>query len=272
MSKKFVFLLPLLSAAPLFLAGALRLPVAEPPASFVPRAVSLAPEFASVDAKALLERAVDRLSPERIRWLHVHLRQQMGTSAAAFESEGTLQLGPDHCVRLDLTVRTGVIPARRLVVSDGRAVAEVTQLGFGPPRATTRLLGPVSAPSTQSPEPPAEALCQLGCGGPYPLLKDLQTRLRALAAETGVWQRSSVVRLRGVLAAGPTGVATSPVAADFCYLYLDAQSLWPHRLEWWGTGSKQLARPVLALEFTDPQVNRPLSLDECVRVFSYQPE
>ena len=75
MSKKLVFLLPLLSAAPLFFAGALRRPASEPAFSFAPQPVTLAPELTGAEPVTLLTLAVDRLSPDRMPWLRVRLRQ-----------------------------------------------------------------------------------------------------------------------------------------------------------------------------------------------------
>ena len=259
MSKKFLFLLPLLSAAPLFLAGALRRPVPDAAASFSPQTVPLAPDLVSADAATLFDRALDRIGPEKVRWLKVHLRQHMETAETAFDAEGTLQLGPDRCARLEMNVNTGGKRSRSLVVSDGHAVAQATESGSGPPNITTGLLGD-------------RRLEELGCGGPYPLLKELRNRLASLKAEIGLLQRRPVVRIGGRLAKKSPGADAMPPLADFCYLYLDAQSLWPGRLEWWGSDAKQNARPVLAMEFTDPEVNRALSLDECVRVFSYRPD
>ena len=77
MSKKLILFLPLLSAAPLFLAGALRRPASEPAFSFEPQPIGLAPELAAANPDTLMNLAVDRLSPQRMPWLRVRLRQWM---------------------------------------------------------------------------------------------------------------------------------------------------------------------------------------------------
>src|SRR5260221_314114 len=139
MSNKLFLLLPLLAGVPLFLTGALSRPPADIAASpFLPQPIQwAAPEGG---AASLFDRALERLSPERVAWLQVTLWQRMAAAEPAFESQGSLQLGPRNCARLDLAVSTGVCPGRWLVVSDGHALAQVVQLGRRAPRVTARLL------------------------------------------------------------------------------------------------------------------------------------
>jgi hypothetical protein len=278
MPRKLFYLLPLLTGAPLFLTGALRRPAAEAPTAFTPQAVALAPDYANAGAAALLDHATDQLDPARVRWLHAALWQRMSDPEATFEAEGSLQIGPDHCARLDVAVWTVALTGRWLVVSDGRALAHVVTVGDGPPKVTSRLLVPDESDgdrdrSDRSPAKPPEVVLQgLGCGGPYPLLRELRARLNGLIAETGLWQGRPVVRLAGRF--DPARVAqdvATAIPAEFCYLYLDAQSLWPCRLEWWGTDRRRVTRPLLEMEFRDPEINRPLSLPECIQTFSYRP-
>ena len=273
MPKKLVLLVPLLTALPLFLTGALRRPLLAPPTPFTIENIALRPEVAprGVNAADLLRSAIDRLEPARIAWLSARLWQRMHAGDIAFESEGTLQLGPDHCARLQLTVRTGGVPGRWLVVSDGHALAHAVQLGDDPPTIVSRLLVPAPNPEQPAPPPPDQSLRGLGCGGPRPLLVELRSRLRALTAQTGRLHGRPTVRIQGRLhpPAPPAG-ANAP--ADFCYLYLDAHLLWPSRVEWWAGDRKTNPRLLLELEFRDPQLNRPLPLDECIRAFSYRPD
>jgi hypothetical protein len=268
MTTRLLLLLPLFAGLPLFLTGALRPPAADPAPAFVAQPVALAPELeaAKLTVGAVLDRTIERLSPARLRWLKVDLWQRTRDGERAFESLGTLQLGPNHCARLDLTIRTGSMTGQWLVVSDGHALAHVVQLGSDPPTVDSRLL----APAPDSKRSPGDVLREHGCGGPYPLLRDLRARCQDVAMQTGRLQNRDWVRIKGRLAAAPT--ASEPVAAalaDFCYLYLDAQTLWPGRVEWWARGTTP--RLLLEMEFRDPQVNRELSLDECIRAFSYRP-
>jgi hypothetical protein len=280
MTKKLLLFLPLVTAL-LFLAGALRPGPVSPACPFVPQTIALAGELADPKwtAVALLDRAVERLAPARLSWLKLVLWQRMTGGDVHFESEGTLQLGPQHCARLDLNVRTEATAGRWLVVSDGNAVAHVVQLGSAAPTVTSKLLKPPGQPAT----PPAQTLRDLGCGGPRALLEDLRGRLRDVTAQTGRLDGQPMVRLygrhdNGQLAAhggtvhGATVHGGTAVPADFCYLYLDAQSLWPARIEWWGRQSRPVPGLLLEMEFRRPELNRPLSLDECIRAFSYRPD
>jgi len=270
MTNKFYLLLPLLAGPPLFLTGALSRPPANTAAlPFLPQPIQwTAPEGGPA---GLFDRTLERLSPEHITWLQLTLWQRMAAAESAIESHGSLQLGPRNCARLDLTVHAGACPGRWLVVSDGHALAQVVQLGTGKPKVTARLLSPSVQDADQPGSPSsAESLRVLGCGGPHPLLKELRARLRDLTLQTGLLQGRPVARLHGRL--DGVSAAGTAVAADFCYLYFDPQTLWPARLEWWGASAERVQRLLLEIEFRDPQVNRPLSLTECMRVFSYSPE
>jgi hypothetical protein len=197
----------------------------------------------------------------------------MTDAETTFESEGTLQLGPQHCARLDLHVRTARGEGRWLVVSDGHALARVIQIGSGEPEVDSQPLLAESAPPSQAPaKPAAEVLRDKGCGGPAPLLSDLRDKLTKVEVQPGLWKNKPMLRVGGELDRDtlPKGADTA-IAAAFCYVYLDAQTLWPHRLEWLADAAGG-RRPILQMEFRDPELNRELSLPECIREFSYQPQ
>jgi len=273
MPKKFLLLVPLLTALPFFLTGALRRPAVATPAPFTIESVTLDPAVAphGLAAPDLLQRAIDRLDPAHVTWLRARLWQRMHAWEVAFESEGTLQLGPEHCARLELTVRTGAAPGHWLVVSDGHALAHVVQIGTDEPTVVSRLLMPEPQPDQPAPPSPDESLRGLGCGGPHPLLLELRTRLRELTAQIGRLHGRPTVRIHGRLSA-PAAPSGATAAADFCYLYLDAHLLWPSRVEWWAGDRTANPRLILEMEFREPQLNRPLPLAECIRAFSYRPE
>jgi hypothetical protein len=274
MTKKLLLILPLLVGPPFLLTGALRRPPIAPVAPFTAEPVVLAAnlDLSGQNAGQVLDQALARCAPDRLTWLHVKLWQRMAAHATTFESEGTLQLGPNHCARLDLTVFTGVTPGRWLVISDGHAIAQVTQFGSEAPTAVSQLLAPPPEPDQPAPLPPAQTLSNLGCGGPYALLSDLRMRLKELTTDTGRLQGRPVVRLRGRLDPAPPSPQGATDRADFCYLYLDAQTLWPSRIEWWVADGRRGSRLLLEMEYRDPQLNRPLSMPECIRAFSYKPQ
>jgi hypothetical protein len=57
-----------------------------------------------------------------------------------------------------------------------------------------------------------------------------------------------------------------------CHLYLDAQTLWPGRVEWWGPAAPGGGEVLVAqVEFRNPVVNRPLTAEVCARLFAFEP-
>ena len=66
--------------------------------------------------------------------------------------------------------------------------------------------------------------------------------------------------------------ACSSLPVRLAYVYLNAKTLWPTRLEWWGIDKTKTPRPILRIEFLDPEINHELTAAECARMFSYQPE
>jgi hypothetical protein len=275
MPSKLLALLPVLLCVALFLTGALNHPPAEPapPAEtpFVAQAVALPADLAGLSGERLLDRALARVAPDRLAWLRVRIWQRMSDDHAAFESDGVLQLAPRHCARLDVTVRTAKQISRLLVVSDGHALAEVSQQDGSEPVVVSQLIASDET-TGETPKTPAEVLRERGCGGPYPLLCDLRNRLQNIGVQTGLWHDRPVVRLAGSLPPGQVGGESCPaVVPEFCYLYMDARTLWPARVEWRGTDRKGRRRPLLQVEYREPELNRPLSLPECMRAFSYHP-
>ncbi len=109
-------------------------------------------------------------------------------------------------------------------------------------------------------------LAAKGCGGPHALLAQFRRRLNNGKLQTGLLDGKPVIQIRGNLQpADPK----KPVRLG--YAYLDAATLWPHRLEWWSPDNAKASRPIVQIEFLEPEINHELSLEECARVFTYQP-
>jgi hypothetical protein len=258
------FLLVLMAVGPvLFLTGAWPGPTPPPAASlFLARPVPLTSKLigAEVTGPELLDLAIAQLALPRVTWLRTQLWQKMNDARSEFELEGTLDLGPGLLVRLDLEVRTVSGSGRCLTISDGHAFVHVRRLSGCLPEVTSQLL-PLGNGATAE---RMEYLENQGCGGPHALLTALRRQLRDIRLETGVLNATAVIRLGGQLdhAAGAEDILTS-----HAFLYLDADTLWPQRVEWWS--ARVGDEPLVALEFRRPALNRALSEEECARLFSY---
>ena len=266
MVKTLLLLSPVLTGAWLLLAGHLDRLKSAAPETAAPTFVAqpLPADFRSaaegVSAAELLAAATDRLAPEKQQWLRAGLWQRMVHPELTFEAEGTLQRGPRACARLDLRVRTGRKTGRRLVVSDGHVLACVQDGAAGKPDVKSYLL--------KSPEMnPEQRLRDEGAAGPHALLSELRGKLQELTLQPGVLAGRRVVRVKGTL----PEATESPASASFCYLYLDAGTLWPCRAEWWSAPAGRPVRLTLEIEFRDPELGRELSRDACVAAFSYDP-
>lgn len=267
MAQRTLYLVPALSLTLLFAAGAweTRERASGVQASFVAEPAPLAPH-AGLGGAELLDRAVSALAPDRVTWLKTSLWQKMNTPELRMEAEGFLVRGPNHCVRLEMTVRAGGQPAKMLVVSDGVVLAKVHHT---PEQAARSLCS--AMPAGEGEHAAKEAvLLEAGCAGPRALLEDVKNKLKDLQVEAGQCQGQSVLRVSGVLpSANENALSFKP---SVCHVFLDAKTLWPVRVEWWG--KKRERDPLslmLQMEFRDPEVNRPLSHDDCARLFSYQP-
>jgi hypothetical protein len=111
-------------------------------------------------------------------------------------------------------------------------------------------------------------------GGAFDLLQTMRSRLewsrmetvrregRAFIKLTGTWSSESAEAL------APTGGSWPDGLPQQCRLYLDAETLWPHRVEWWGPDVPRSADVLLVqMEFRDPVLNQPLSAEGCAREF-----
>jgi hypothetical protein len=278
MIKPSLFLIPLLVLGIVFLTGAWPasfVPLAQnPQADFVPQILTLecAGLSGEIDARQLLAKAMETLSAVRMRWLKTTIRQTMTDEESAFSAEGFLQRGPNHCARLEMQVVTDGVASRLLIVTDGEILAQERTIQDHPPQIVSEKLPP-ECPSAEEENLSREAyLAGKGCCGPVTLLEQLFPHLNEVKLQTGLLQGHPVIRLKGELQPGDYApLAHTAIPVRNCYIYLDAKTLWPRRIEWWGHAKFRSSRCVMQIEFRDPVVNEELSVDECTRLFSYQP-
>ncbi len=212
------------------------------------------------DPARLFARALADL--RQAPWLRLTVWQRLHDPQDGYESEAHLTLGPDFCARMETTVRTGKVKSHTLLISDGRAVAEVVRL----PGAREKVTG-AYLPAGEAADKRGQYLQERGCVGPLPLLTELHQLVATWKLDTGFIAAKAVYRLQGEIDGNVPKQKT--LAARSCRLYLDAATFLPVRLEWW-TADRASARLRLEMEFRDLEINRALSAEECARVFSYQ--
>jgi hypothetical protein len=270
----FLRYLPLVAAVSLglaLLAGAVR-PSPTPDAESLP--FSLPPAAIPHDAAAdTLDAAIDTLGPDRVAWLSTTVKQRVQLPDVAFSAEGRFQSAPGNRFRLELRTILGDRTTTLLTVSDGDVLWRANRVGAGNWTAVRRR--EIVDDDNENVAPVRqETFSTATFSGPGSLLKNLRRRLvwtnrvevqidgRPAVELTGVWPGKSPIGDR----AGP---ASQP---DRCRLLLDADTLWPRRVEWWGPGTsgKRLVC-LMSLELADPEINRPLSAEQFARTFTFDP-
>jgi hypothetical protein len=254
--------------------ASLSTPLQNQESPFVPRSVPLDADIigSGVDAGQLLQKALEKLDPQRTPWLKTKIRQTMCDVDSTFVAEGYLQRGPNHCARLEMDILSGGKKGRLIVVSDGELIAQVNELPGMPAKVDVHKLSITGQPRDDESTLKHKHLSDKSCGGPATLLAQLRRQLQNARLQTGLLQKTPVIQIKGDL---------EPAAMSVCAgvkrtvrqarVYLDAKTLWPHHVEWWGGDNVETPGLVLRIEFLDPQLNRELSVDECVRLFSYKP-
>jgi len=267
MLTRLLLLTSVLGGGLVFLSGAWPGPFTPPSqnanSGFVPQTFSIDPAIigSGIHANELLQKALEKLDPNRTTWLRTKIRQTMSDPESRFTAEGFLQRGPNHCAHLEMVIDTNGSKARLLVVSDGTTIASVREVVGTEPTATVHAFPESSDPSVK-----AEFLRSMNCNGPTASLRDVLAQLRDAKLQTGMLHDRRVIQI-----AGEFGSATASIAVRSCQVYLDAETLWPCRIEWFGVDAGNRVVPIMRVEYLDPEINQELSLAECAKLFSYQP-
>ena len=221
------------------------------------------PAHINLDAHAILEQA--HAAVDKVEWMAVDVRQKKRQGETPWSSEGTLQRGPNGCCRLERAMRTGTAnPNRMTVVSDGKIMARVASSAGAKPKIE-------SWPLPDDPAAKNAILANHGCGGPATVFAQMRASGTDWAAQPAALGDRPGVALTGMLPAQSADLQTGPDPKS-ARLFLDAETLWLTRAEWWSEHPDRGGAILYEIEFLRPRVNQPLSLDECGRVFSYRAE
>ena len=105
------------------------------------------------------------------------------------------------------------------------------------------------------------------------LLRSIRQHLTNATLQTGQLTGIDVIEIKGAIDPAKLPMfAAKNLTALRSHVYLDAKTLWPCRVEWWGSHNGSALRQLTAVEYRDPIVGVALSQEECERVFSYHPE
>jgi hypothetical protein len=229
-------------------------------------------------ADQLLDQAVARLAPARREWVAMKLWQHVCVQGLSYEAEGSYLSGPENQLRLELKTHQGSVDGRLLVVSDGTTLWQHLCVGDESRDTFKRMNLREVLDVLDDPGMPAgwrdQFLQTQAFGAVTALLPNLRQRMNGVKRETvrregrllhrltAVWKPEVAAALRKAEPEWPAGLARQ------CRLYLDAATLWPHRLEWWGPDPPQADDSLLVqMEFRDPVLNQPLSAERCASEF-----
>jgi hypothetical protein len=82
-------------------------------------------------AERFLNQAIEQLDAKKLGWLETTLQQQVYAQGLSFKTDGRYFWGPEHRLRLELTVHLGGTDGVLQVISDGSTVWEEVHLGKG---------------------------------------------------------------------------------------------------------------------------------------------
>jgi hypothetical protein len=227
------------------------------------------------EAVQLLHSAIDHLRSPKANCLETTLWQRATVGEVVYEAEGKYQCAPRGRMRLDLETRTGDVVSRLRLISDGTRLLQATGLnasawssaGFVDTwTVVERSEGKVSTEDVRR-----TFLQGRSGGGPGELL---QTALAQYS-----WTKKAKVKRAGAIyykIAGKRKSATETpdlnVEISDCRLYLDVDTLWPHRVEWWGKAFRATQPSLLfQVEFRDPILSESLTPDKLASEFSIDP-
>jgi hypothetical protein len=174
-------------------------------------------------------------------------------------------MAPGDRSRFDVNVLVGTTHGQLRQVCDGRTLQCSTRVGDDTP-----VVMRCSLPGTGR----TEFLQEQGFAGVAPLLRSLRRALQNVQCQKRDWKGLDVIVISGIWPQETERSAGLPkefkprYQPRLCCIFLDAQTLWPHRLEWWGSEQPNQANTLLVqTEFRNPVINRVLPPEQCAAEF-----
>jgi hypothetical protein len=275
MTRYQFLLFPSLAGAILVLGGALKL---KPAASQDPMAIgtSVANDPAAL---AILDLAIAALAPERVQWMETKVWQQAICEDFVYQASGRLVTAGTDRMRFDVNVRVGQTIGKLRLVNDGAVLWRSIQAGGEKPVVHCWEM-PVLGEALKTPADVAQARTRLleehGFLGLAPMLRKLRQGVQSAQLRQQRWNGHEVQIVSAVWPADDAALALlsesarPPFQLRQCRIYLDAQTSWLHRIEWWGAEKPAQPNQLLAqTEYREPVLNQPLSPERCAGEFAF---
>jgi hypothetical protein len=237
---------------------------------------------ADVAAVRLIDSARARLEATRSQWLRTTLWEAATLPGVNYVAEGRYLSGPDGQLRLELTTRCGSKQGNMRIVSDGCRTMKVVT-GDDNVRTETRFVDaePIvnrSKGRFNREEVRRNFLEGRSCKGPREQLDQAAAQLTWVEKEKVRREGKVYYRLTGLCKPSPTEppMEDDPelrVAIRQCRLYLDENTLWPSRIEWWGSASADVPLSLLfQYEYRNPLIDKALPASKVEDEFRVDPK
>jgi hypothetical protein len=252
------------------------------PASRASAASAPLADAPDANAAEVLDQALANWGPSRVQWLETRLWMRVHTQSLLYEAEGRHLAGPDRKLCLELKTHVGGMEGSSRSVCDGATLWQSTQVTEGGQTTVTRVdLDKALDAANRSPSmgmARAEFLRLRSFMGITPLLTDMRTQLHWVKKENVRRGKRDYVKVSGVMPAEAlrpftegNGPALNGVPRE-CRVYFDRRSLWPYRIEWWGSDAPREGMvPLVQMEFQKPVINQPPTPEQMARDFSFDP-
>jgi hypothetical protein len=267
-----LLLVPVLACSSVLLTGGLNQKAAPSAPSPLPTGIEPLDLAGKPGGGPALQAAAEAFAPERVPWMQMTLWQRVRCEDCCYEAQGHYLAAPGNRLRLDLHVQVGQTKGELQIISSGSGLSCASRVDPDAAPAVTHV--DFEQKPDQPRQDPERILQEHGCPAVAPLLRMVCACLQDPCWKLGRWNGHEVVELAGVWRSAQTSPAGMPnleQAAQLrhCRVYLDARTLWPYRLEWWGPAPGQgRALPLVEVEYRDPVLNQALSAEVCAREFT----
>lgn len=256
------------------------LPASRSNNDFAPEQTALPAEFAQIGALSLLQQARDRFRPEELPWQEMTIWQCSKFGECFYEAEGRYVGGPDHRMYLNLRLRNGPAQGQMIVKCDGNLLKKTFIFPGKAPQSSLLALSNLEPPVAGKAARSAQCerlLTDQACRGVTPLLAYFKDNLHQPKIAAVHWHGKLLLQIRGQLPNAKKINDSLPRNRQFRQtvregrLYLDAETLWPVRVEWWGNAREnEKVRLLFCTEYRRPILRDRVTAEALAKEFTVQ--